>query len=66
MIFLALVLFLYLLERIYFDAAGLLNDQPEQVSLSRQDYSMIEGYRVADYKEQPHTYNEDGHKLTEL
>lgn len=47
------------LERIYFDAAGLLDDQPEQTASKQKDYSMIEGYRVADYKEQPHTYAED-------
>ena len=47
------------LERIYFDAAGLLDDQLEQTTSKRKDYSMIEGYRVADYKEQPHTYAED-------
>jgi cell filamentation protein len=47
------------LERIYFDAAGLLDDQPEQMTSKQKDYSTIEGYRVADYKEQPHTYAED-------
>ena len=47
------------LERIYFDAAGLLDDQPEQTAAKQKDYSMIEGYKVADYKEQPHTYLED-------
>ena len=47
------------LERIYFDAAGLLDDQPEQTASKQKNYSMIEGYRVADYKEQPHTYAED-------
>lgn len=44
------------LECIYFDAAGL----PEERAVRRQeksgDYSMIEGYKVADYKEQPHVY----------
>ena len=47
------------LERIYFDAARLLDDQPEQMTSRQKDYSTIEGYRVADYKEQPHTYAED-------
>ena len=47
------------LERIYFDAAGLLDDQPEQTTSKQKDYSVIEGYRVADYKEQPHTYAEE-------
>jgi hypothetical protein len=47
------------LERIYFDAAGLLDDVPTQERSGRKDYSVIEGYRVADYKEQPHTYAEE-------
>lgn len=47
------------LERIYFDAAGLLDDQPEQTAAKQKDYSVIEGYKVADYKEQPHTYMEE-------
>lgn len=48
------------LERIYFDAAGLLDDQLEQTVSKQKDYSTIENYRVADYKEQPHTYMEEG------
>lgn len=44
------------LERIYFDAAGLLDDAPERATAAKKDYSVIEGYRIADYKEQPHTY----------
>lgn len=47
------------LERIYFDAAGLLDNTVGQTTTSKQDYSVIEGYRVTDYKEQPHTYAED-------
>lgn len=47
------------LERIYFDAAGLLDGEPEQKASKQKDYSVIEGYRVADYKEQPHTYLEE-------
>lgn len=47
------------LERIYFDAAGLLDNQPEETAAKQQDYSVIEGYKVADYKEQPHTYMEE-------
>lgn len=47
------------LEQIYFDAAGLLDEEPEQSASKQKDYSVIEGYRVADYKEQPHTYAED-------
>ena len=48
------------LERIYFDAAGLLDDQPKRTDSKQKDYSVIEGYRVVDYKEQPHTYMEEG------
>ena len=47
------------LERIYYDAAGLLDDEPDPNALNQKDYSVIEGYRVADYKEQPHTYAEE-------
>ena len=47
------------LEQIYFDAADLLDDEPEQGVSKQKDYSVIEGYCVADYKEQPHTYAED-------
>lgn len=46
------------LERIYFDAAGLLDDVPEQVSMEKNNYSVIEGYNVMGYKEQPHIYAE--------
>lgn len=47
------------LERIYFDAAGLLDGQPEQTATKQKNYDLIEGYRVSDYKEQPHTYAEE-------
>lgn len=47
------------LERIYYDAAGLLDAEPDPNSVNQKDYSVIEGYRVADYKEQPHTYAEE-------
>lgn len=47
------------LERIYFDAAGIL----DQINGSSQnskntDYTVINGYHVADYKEMPHIYTE--------
>ena len=47
------------LENIYFDAAGLLDEEHDQSVSKQKDYSVIEGYHVADYKEQPHTYAED-------
>ena len=47
------------LERIYYDAADLLDAEPDPNSVNQKDYSVIEGYRVADYKEQPHTYAEE-------
>lgn len=47
------------LEQIYFDAAGLLDGEPDQGTSKQKDYSVIEGYRVLDYKEQPHTYGEE-------
>lgn len=47
------------IERIYFDAAGLLADAHEQTKATEKDYSVIEVYKVTDYKEQPHIYAED-------
>lgn len=47
------------LERIYYDAAGLLDEEPQEEASKQKDYSVIEGYRVAEYKEQPHSYAED-------
>lgn len=47
------------LERIHFDAVSLLDDVPEQMAETKKDYSVTEGYKVTDYKEQPHTYAED-------
>ncbi len=47
------------LEKIYFDAAGLLDAIPSVKASEEKDYSVIEGYRVADYKEQPHSYAEN-------
>jgi hypothetical protein len=37
----------------------LLDDVPTQERSGRKDYSVIGGYRVADYKEQSHTYAEE-------
>ena len=36
-----------------------MDEEAEQGASKQKDYSLIEGYRVADYKEQPHTYAED-------
>ncbi len=36
-----------------------MDDVPEQPAAAKEDYLVIEGYKVADYKEQPHTYAED-------
>lgn len=47
------------LEQIYFDAAGLLDNQPEQEEAKQKGYSVIEGYHVAEYREQPHIYAGD-------
>ena len=47
------------LEQIYFDAAGLLDELPEQTAANQKNYDLIEGYRVSDYKEHPHTYAEE-------
>ena len=47
------------LERIYFDAAGLLDDEPEDLVGKNRDYSALGDYRVSDYREQPHVYAEE-------
>lgn len=46
------------LERIYFDAAGLLDDEPEDLVEKNKDYSALGDYCVSDYREQPHVYAE--------
>lgn len=47
------------LGRICFEAAGLLNDAPDQTVAAKKAYSVIEGHKAADYKERPHAYAED-------
>ena len=51
------------LERIYFDAAGLLDDEPETESLETKDYSMLGNYQVSNYQEQPHIYADSGDQI---
>jgi len=47
------------LERIFFDAAGVaINGENPDLTVQK-DYTHIEGYYVADYKEQPHKYLDD-------
>jgi len=48
------------LERIFLDAAGLQPESGEAEPGVPRDYTHIEGYYVADYKEQPHIYIDDG------
>ena len=50
------------LERIFFDAAGLstIGEEPEKTEL--KEYTHVEGYYVADHKEQPHTYLENNNE----
>ncbi len=47
------------LEQIYFDAAGLQDTIDTNSTKKSRDYIVIEGYHVADYKEQPHIYAEE-------
>lgn len=47
------------LERIYYDAAGLLDETPEATIAGEKDYSALGSYRISGYKEQPHTYVEE-------
>ena len=44
------------LERIFYDAAGLEPIGSTHGEVFPKDYTHIEGYYVADYKEQPHIY----------
>ena len=47
------------LERIFFDAGGVDMGGGELETATLKDYTLIEGYYVADYKEQPHVYFEE-------
>ena len=47
------------LERIFYDAAGVAAQGNDPDATDPKDYTHIEGYYVADYKEQPHKYLDD-------
>lgn len=47
------------LEQIYYDAAGLLDEEPEQANGKSGEYSMLGDYEVSGYREQPHIYAEE-------
>ena len=47
------------LERIFYDAAGVAAQDDSPETAEAKDYTHIEGYYVADYKEQPHKYLDD-------
>ena len=47
------------LERIYFDAAGLLDEEPDTATTKEKDYSALGDYQVSNYREQPHHYAEE-------
>ena len=51
------------LERIFLDAAGVDVDKENPNIVISKDYTHIEGYYVADYKEQPHKYLDDNKEL---
>ena len=44
------------LENIYFDAAGLLDDELETNPSKAKDYSALGNYQVSNYQERPHVY----------
>lgn len=46
------------LERIYYDAAGMLENEVEPVPPKAKDYSALGDYKVENYREQPHKYVE--------
>lgn len=47
------------LENIYYDAAGLLDNDSAVAESKAKDYTKIGSYRVENYKEQPHIYAEE-------
>ena len=47
------------LVRIFHDAVGLVVNGDSHATIVPKDYTHIEGYYVADYKEQPHKYLDD-------
>ena len=47
------------LERIFYDAGGVTVDSGKSEIAAPKDYTHIEGYYVAGYKEQPHTYYDE-------
>ena len=48
------------LERIYYDTAGMIDKMNEGAQKSdTKDYTVVNGYYIADYKEKPHTYSEN-------
>jgi cell filamentation protein len=48
------------LENIFFDAAGIEQSDEDSKQASSNDYTKIGDYNIADYKETPHIYAEDG------
>ena len=44
------------LERIYFDAAGLVDEGASDLSAGSGNYSAVGDYQLSDYREQPHIY----------
>jgi len=44
------------LDNIFYDAAGLLNNDTDSITSVPKDYTKIGDYDVADYKETPHVY----------
>lgn len=47
------------LERIYYDAAGLLEEMLEMTTSGEKDYSALGSYKISGYKERPHIYAEE-------
>lgn len=47
------------LEQIYYDAAGLLDHEPEITASNSKNYDTLGEYKVSNYREQPHVYAEE-------
>ena len=48
------------LENIFYDAAGVQDGETDNKPTEPKDYNRIGDYNIADYKEAPHVYIDDG------
>ena len=51
------------LENIYYDAAGLMDDEAETKLIKIRDYSVLGDYHVSNYQEHSHVYADNNDEL---